>query len=323
MSDASQTGPISAPYLSAFSESIKETLEVSQTAATEIMESAQDDSEKDLQTEQSENTFAHIPSKQLKKSKSESVKVERAKNVQESILVRKEDADGLADQFSQRQGNREYRLDPRLLSALLTDELGVSINAEADEEALIAAVRAKLTVNGQNPDVAMVDKALEFLLESSRAQLPKIVGPAKEQLGRIIAKLETARYYYRETHAVEIRVAEKIIGAVDAAVETSHQNIHETLGRYREMVHTPPDLQTLRKAYEAKGYKYMMLELKGLSAYLGANLKREHLENPELFQLASSARKMQALLQVFRQAKNSIPAMESYLAAQGLWATAA
>ncbi len=49
----------------------------------------------------------------------------------------------------------------------------------------------------------------------------------------------------------------------------------------------------------------MVRELQGLSAYLGGNFKRANLENPEIHQLASAARKMQALLGVFRKAKSN------------------
>src|SRR4029077_1482810 len=101
-------------------------------------------------------------------------------------------------------------------------------------------------------------------------------------------------------------------------VEKTGQTVKDTLDHYRDVVHNPPDLQTLRKFYEVKGYKAMVLELKGLNTYLGGNFKRSNLESPELGQLASAARKMQALLGVFRQSKTHIPTMESYLSLNGV-----
>jgi hypothetical protein len=245
------------------------------------------------------------------------LKSEKAKQAQESVLVRKEEADGLADGFSRRQGNREYRLDFHLLSELAED-LGIGINENATAEEIIAFVRRRLSVDGQSPDVVIIDKAFEFLIEVSQVQIGIAEGQAKERLGNILSLIESAKFKHFEQNTVEIQVAQKIIGAVDAVVERTGRSVKETLNQYREIVHNPPELQTLRKFYEVKGYKAMILELKGLSAYLGGNFKRSNLESPELGQLASAARKMQALLGVFRQSKTHIPTMESYLKMNGV-----
>jgi hypothetical protein len=80
-------------------------------------------------------------------------------------------------------------------------------------------------------------------------------------------------------------------------------------------------LQTLRKYYEEKGYKEMLLEFKGLSKYLGANLKRANLENPEIMQLVNTAKTMQALVNVFRQSKIQCNTVENYLESKGVIVT--
>jgi hypothetical protein len=274
-------------------------------------------SQEKLLDEALDNSAMGIQIRTQKLEKKKEVKTEKAKQVKESVLVRKEDADGLADGFSQRQGNREYRLDPRLLSQLAED-LGIGIHEKSNPDEVIAFIRRRMTVDGQIPDVAIVDKAFEFLLEATYAYLAMAMGEAKEKLETIYKNLESAKLKHFAEHADNIQVTQKIIGAVDAVVEKTGQSVKETLDRYRDVVHNPPDLQTLRKFYEAKGYKAMILELKGLNTYLGGNLKRKNLESPELAQLAIAVRKMQGLLGVFRQTKAQIPSMESYLALNGV-----
>jgi hypothetical protein len=320
----SQTSRMNAARQASFSESLKETLEVSQTAATEITESKQDASQDTLRSEAEGNfTAAGIAKRSTKLEPRKEVKKSEKKDVKESVLVRKEDADSLADGFSQRQGNHEYRLDSRVLSQIVAEELGAGIHENSDPDTIIGLIRTRLMVDGQAPDVAFIDKAFEFLLEVSSIQLTKVTGADKERLKKIINKLEMAKNKHFDSNAIEIQVAQKIIGAVDAVATKTGQSVKETLDRYRDVVHNPPDLQTLRKFYEAKGYKAMVLELKGLNSYLGGNLKRANLENPELAQLAGAARKMQALLGVFRQSKSHVPTMESYLELNGILATAA
>jgi hypothetical protein len=318
MSDASQMSNLSAAHQAAFKESISETLEASQTAAREIAESAQDASEDKLFAEQLENTPVGIQIRSQKLQKKQEIKTEKAKQAQESILIRKEDADELANEFSQRQGNKEYHLDARSLSQLVAEELGAGINEDSDPDDIITLIRNRMSINGQTPDVSIVDKAFEFLLEVNNSQINKVIGVDKERLTKILNKIEVAKTKHFDANAIEIQVAQKIIGAVDAVVVKTGQTVKETLDRYRDVVHNPPDIQSLRKFYEVKGYKFMILELKGLSTYLGGNFKRKNLDNPELAQLASSARKMQALLGVFRQSKGHIPMMESYLELNGV-----
>ena len=106
--------------------------------------------------------------------------------------------------------------------------------------------------------------------------------------------------------------------ALDAVIEKTGESVKEALDHYRDVVHNPPDVQTLRRFYEGKGFKAMVLEFKGLSSFLGGNFKRTNLDNPELMQLAVAARKMQALLGVFRQSKAHVPTVESFLELNGI-----
>lgn len=296
-----------------FTKSIQETQEANKDLEAMLTANKADASLDALKAEAEDTSALGIMIKTQKLVKKQELKTDKVKHAQKSVLVRKDDADGLADQFSRKDGNREYRIDSKLLAVLAAEELGEGITPESNTDAIIETIRRRMSVNGILPDVAIVDKTFEFLMEVMTSQVKTASEIDKPRMKGILSKLEAAKNQHFEAHAVEIQVAQKIIGAVDAVVETTGQTVKETLDRYRDVVHNPPDLQTLRKFYEGKGHKAMVLELKGLSSYLGGNLKRANLENPEIAQLASAARKMQALLGVFRQAKSRIPTMENFL----------
>lgn len=297
----------------AFESSIERTQEESSELDVSLKANASEESQEMLQAETEENAETGMTLTRKLSFRKKEIRSDKVKNVEESVLVRKGDADDIANEFSQRQGNREYRLNARLLGQLAED-LGVGIHEELSPDELIFFIRQRMTdVDGQSPDPVVVDKALEFLMEFARRQVDNSTGPAKERFEAIFNKLVDAKFKHFESNAPAIQVGQKIIGAVDAVVETTGQTIKEALNHYRDVVHNPPDLQTLRKHYEGKGYKEMVLELKGLNTYLGGNFKRTNLESPELAQLASAARKMQALLGVFRQAKIQLETLENYL----------
>ena len=170
-----------------------------------------------------------------------------------------------------------------------------------------------MVVDGQIPDVSIVDKAFEFLLEVTDTHIKKANEGDKPRLNGIYKKLGEAKHQHFTSHGVEIQVAQKIIGAVDAVVQTTGQSVKETLERYRDVVHNPPDFQTLRKYYDEKGYESMVLELKGLRTYVGGNLKRPNIENPELARLIRTARLMQGLEGVFEKEKRKISNAGTFL----------
>lgn len=270
-------------------------------------------SEERLQGETDNAEMASIPTKQAAIAAREQTKTKKAEQAQESVLVRKDqDEGGLSGEFSQRQGNKEYHLDPLLLKKI-EEELGKEINEKTEPKKIIEIIRDRLTVKGQIPDPAFVDKAFEFLIEAAQDKLNKSSAAGKPALTETLTHIIEAKNAHATDHAAEIQVAQRIIGAVDAVVESTGQPVKAALDRCREVVHNPPDIQALRKYYEGIGLKAMMLELKGLNSYLGGNLKRTNLDNPELAQLAGAARKMQGILGVFRQAKAHFETMVSFL----------
>lgn len=319
---SSQTGNVGIPYpSSAAAESLERQLEASRVAATEIVESAEDANAEGLLKEQGENATESIHTIRLKKAepKSREVKIERKENAQESVLVRKEDANRQADEFSQKRGNREYRLDSRILSALLSEDLGTGIHEEADEATILGIIRSRMTVNGKIPDAGMVDKAFEFLLEGSRAQLPKLTGADKERLNRIIGKIEAAKNQHAEIYAAAIQVTQNIIGAVDAVATGTDQDVPTLLGRYSDVVANTPDAQTLLKAYPRKDiYKHLRSEFQSLSRYLNDALKEPDVERPYLVQLNKYTRVLQAELHVFHRANERLKPMKPYLESHGM-----
>lgn len=296
-----------------FAKSIEEKLETSMELDAMLQANKIDASKDALNDEALDNTKGvSIKSQKLAKKEVKTDKVKQAQR--KSVLVRKEDADGLADQFSKREGNRKFRLDPKRLALLAAEELGEGITPDSTLDEILAIIRRRMTDNGVLPDVAVVHKAFEFLLEVMNGQVKTASENDKPRMKGIVSKLEAAKESHYQANAKAIEVAQKIIGAVDAVVETTGQTVKETLDRYRDVVHNPPELQTLRKYYDDRGgFEAMRLEFKGLSRYLGGNLKRSNLENPEISQLANAARKMQAILGVFRQTKTRLPTMENFL----------
>ncbi len=298
---------------------LAKTQEASKAAETALLEGNQEASEKKLATEAEENSAVGIQKKSLKldRKKSESAKSKKAEKAQESVLVRKDDADTLADGFTKRQGNREYRIDPSQL-ARLAEDIGVAIREDSSLESIILTIKQGMVTTEGEPDPAIVDKAMSFLIEVTMQQLAKSKGETKNRFEAILKNLESAKLKHFNEHADKIQLAEKLIGAVDAVVGTTHQTVKDTLNRYRDIVHNPPDIQALRKFYEAKGYKAMLLELKGLNSYLGGNLKRTNIEGPELAQLRSTVVKMQGLLGVFKVATDYTRTMGVYLLGHGI-----
>lgn len=321
-SNMSQASSLAA-HMATFKDSIQGTQDAGDALSANLDANLAAASQGKLQTEAEENSAMGILIRTKKLEKNQVVKTEKARQAKESILIRKEDADGLAGEFSQQRGNREYHIDPSKLSRLAAEDLGQGINENSTPDEIIALVRRRMAIEGKMPDVAIVDKALKFLIEAALKQLGITEGPNKERIEKIIKRIETAKKQFFASHSIEIEVAEKIIGAVDAVVNETGQTVQDTLDRYRDVVHNPPDIQTLRKYYETKGFKAMTLELKGLSSYLGGNFKRTNLDNPELAQLAGAARKMQAMLGVFRQSKAHINVMQSYLELNGVLIEAA
>jgi|GEM_PF-2455165 len=284
----------------------------------------QDVSEGTLKQEAEDNSAVGMQTKALKAPKKEEVKTEKAKRAQESVLIRREETGGLAGGFSGRQGNQPYRLN-LLLFGKLAEQIGVGIHEELTPDQVVSFVEdqlteGQLTNKKEPPDVAIVDKALEFLVEVAGSYAGKAEDSAKkERLEKIHGLISEAKLNHFQKNEPDILIAQNIIGVVDAVAQNTGQTIKATLDRYRQVVHHPPaELQELQKYYENKGYQFMVSELKGFSKYLGRDLKQKDLESPELAQLINAVRNIQALHAVYKIAKNLLPTAESYLKLHGV-----
>jgi hypothetical protein len=321
MSEMNQIKGSNSSSSSSFTHSLQETQSVGNEVEQSIKEAVIAQSDEKFQKEAEENfSAAGINIRLQKLERRSEVKTEKAKQAKESVLVRKEDADGMADQFSGRNGNREFQLSLFLLS-LLAQEIGSKLNENTAIDEIIHFVSQGMSTDGINSDPAIVDKTFEFLLEVTQYRIGQSEGSDQERLTKIYKNFESAKSKHFGNNLEAIQVAQKIIGAVDAVAQATGAPLQETLAHYRDIVHNPPDLQTLRKYYEEKGYKEMLLEFKGLSKYLGANLKRANLENPEIMQLVNTAKTMQALVNVFRQSKIQCNTVENYLESKGVIVT--
>lgn len=302
-------------FESSLEETQKDSLEIDTLLEANEVEATQED----LLEETLDNSAVAIQNKTLKVIEKRDSKAEKIKEVKESVLVRKEDADTLADDFTRK--NKEYRFPGDFLSELAQD-IGTAIREDSSPDSIIAFIVQRLRDKGANSDPLFIDKSLEFLIEVTKSQISKTPkGTSKERLQKILTNLKLAKEKHYAENAQKIETAEKIIGAVNSVVDETGETVDHTLNHYRDIVHNPPELQTVRKLYEEKGYEFMLKELKGLSRYLGTNFKRDNLENAELGQLANAARKMQALLGVYRQSKTALSTLENYLSIQGLFET--
>ena len=299
-------------HLSQFKEAIRETQE-SSLESDQARKANQIDANQDSLTDALERyTPAWVEKRSRSLSPSKEKKVKKVK-VEESVLVRKEDADGLAKDFCGREGNKDYHLIYSLLRAL-AEQIGVGIRENSAEDSIIDLVQHELTVDNARPDVAIVDKALEFLVEFSGNQAKKETGDVQKRFLAIQKKLESAKQKHFIANRRNIETANKIIGAVDAAIQETGQTVNEGLDRYRDMVHNrPSSIHEMMKKYSGKPYVFLEKELKGLNSYLGKGFKGESLERGEISQLIAATRLMQAIFSIYRLTENQMRIIEKYL----------
>lgn len=301
---------------------IKETQESAEAAAVSI-EFARQDANKDAERFERESETNPIVVARKESLKPKKATKKEVKRVDESILVRKEDADGLAGEFSGRQGNREYHLDIRLLSRL-AEQIGLEINEGDSPEKIISTVRDIMSVNGKKPDAVIIDKAFEFLLEAARSQFGKVEGPDKKRLEVIYQKLETAKLKHFGDYAVDIEVGHKIIGVADLSLQKNQTlSIDDTIDFYRNAVHdvtanvpkvrgSYPTYASLKRGMEIT-FGIASKEIKGL------NLERGHQK-----QLIDIIRIYQTIEGGYSVARNGIKdTMKPYLESTGIFARAA
>jgi hypothetical protein len=266
-----------------------------------------------------------IPSRRLSERRSKEAigGSERVIDVEESVLVRKEDAKGFAQDFSGKNPN--YLLDITLLIKLVQSlGLETGINEETSPQDIIAAIQKEMTVDGKSPSPAIVDKVFEFLLETTQTQMKRTtIAADKASLGAIYKKIEEAKGQYFKEYAKAIQTGHDIIEPIHAVAKKTNENISATLDQYVNIVHNPVDIPTLRRRFETMNYETMVKHVKELSKYFRNDFQRNNMENPELMQLVRAVKQLQGIVGVFRQSQAQIPVLDSYLELTGILAPAA
>jgi hypothetical protein len=182
MSEMNQIKGSNSSSSSSFTHSLQETQSVGNEVEQSIKEAVIAQSDEKFQKEAEENfSAAGINIRLQKLERRSEVKTEKAKQAKESVLVRKEDADGMADQFSGRNGNREFQLSLFLLS-LLAQEIGSKLNENTAIDEIIHFVSQGMSTDGINSDPAIVDKTFEFLLEVTQYRIGQSEGSDQERL---------------------------------------------------------------------------------------------------------------------------------------------
>lgn len=265
-----------------FDASILKTQETAKKAELETTESAQAASPGRLREEEEGEAGIAKQVKNLKlvsTQKPEALK--KAEQVKESVLVRKEDADELAGNFSGKQGNREYRLELGQLSQLAQD-LGTEITPEKSTQEIIEHVKNRLRSQDQTgkvkePDVSQINKGFEFLIYVTEQQKGKTApgSPENTRFTEIGNHVKLAKDEHYQKNAKAIDTASKIIGIAGDVSEEMGATVKETLDTMRDIINNPQDAQTKRKYYEQHGgYSAMIEDAKKLFHFIGEKLKQ-------------------------------------------------
>jgi len=327
----SQVGQRSSDYAA----DIKATIEAEKTLDKALTQNKTVASKESLMQETEENSAMGMTlriSKRLERSE-KPVKTEKAQRADESVLVRKDESDGFADSFAQRDGNRQYHMDKNLLSEL-AQELGEAINENTSLDEMLKLMQEKLghfdplTKALLPPDVAEIDKAFEFLLEFTQFKMNRTTGDTKEKLKLIMQHLKEGKEKHFKSNEAAIKTAQNIIGVADGVISETGKSTKEVLTQMRDMINNPLDVQGKRKHYEQNGgYEAMINDAKGFYHVIGENLKRvkisstesidlpklPSLENAELLRLNDETRTLQAATRVPMHCKASTRTVEGYL----------
>lgn len=306
----------------AFVDRFKATQEAGNKAANAIAAAAQNASDSVIE----EPTVAFIRmTKRLEKDDSKSTKktstktdvAEGEEGVEEVVLVSKDDAGDLAQEFSQQDDNLDYHLNTEKLSELAVQRLGSKINEDSTPQEIVETVKAFLRENNQDVDVAYVQKALDFLVKVTQVKVSQAgEGASKDRLAVILNRVERARDAHYEANSVDIQVTQKIIGVVDVvSTEPGMLSVKETLDIYRGRIKEPKTVNQLFEYYQSQkgGLKDMKHDAKGFNRFMGANFKRENIETPEILQLMDANKTMWALFGLLKESKEKVETAENFL----------
>jgi hypothetical protein len=278
----------------AFDASLEDTQKVAEKNSLLLEENAAEAAQEKLSREAEENATTGMTAQSKKLAPPpRSEKIEKAKEVQESVLVRKEEADQFAGDFLGRGNNKQYHLELALLSSLAQD-LGAGITPKMSSKEIIEHITNRLrtvdprTGKLKEPDVSQVDKAFEFLLFVTAQKLEKLPKDSEDskRLTEVAGHIKVAKEdYYKmpgadgKPNGKAIEQAKKIIGLASGVVDSSELSAKEALDELRTILDNPQDIQTIRKEYKLKGgAATLFAELKTFYHHLGTQLKRVNVQ---------------------------------------------
>lgn len=294
-----------------FASSLDPTASIIQAFQTDAAETAKEVSSESqvvskgtLEDEARDNPI-NIALKSKKLAAPEKLRTEKAQRAQESVLVRKDEADGLAEGFAKREGNKQFRLDRDQLSQL-AQSLGDQITDETDINEIINLIRNTLTIGGRQPDVAQIDKTFDFLVEVAKQKANRATGDTKDHLQKLFTHLLQAKSKHYEDNQKDIETALKIIDVVDLMVEKGSRDTPETLAHLRDIIHNKPQELMVKFAYyKSRGYTYNEIkgEVDAILSYIGTRFHNNRIPKGELSRLWDETRTLQAMLNIFRLEK--------------------
>ena len=261
--------------------------------------------------EESESVASSALKSRKLEPKREVKKPEKAERAQESVLIRRDNPDmqDEAKRFCRREENQFFRMDEEKLQDLM-EELGRGITSETDTETIVKLISDQLSTAGKRPDVAIIDKAMAFLLEVAKKMLDKGTLPPEQQaaLQKIFVQLNKAKDEFYKSNQKDIDTSSNVIEVVDTIVEyaqASGVTTSDVLSHIRTIVYDPQDFWTKFNFYKEKGYHYMMKEFKAIFTFSGKRFKDSRIPRGEMSRIIDETKTLQAILQVYRHFKRN------------------
>lgn len=299
-------------------------------AATETRVESQDAAIASLFSEEQEGTGVNLLAQAKKlQPPPKSAAVEKKEQVGQSVLVRKENAEMAFDKFKKKDNNENWNLDRDVLSDLAVDLVKENVITQSQSEIVQKIVAKMTTPQGKAPDPGQVDKAFEFLVEIAQEEFNKAKAgnfSNTEMYEEIFNKLAFAKATYDADHKEEIATSRQFLGlAVQLRTGEKSLETPEALQQIRDLINNPQELMSLVNVYKSKGYTYKEIhaETKSILKFIGIELKRsvgeiQGEERTKIILLLQSARKGQAIIQVFRQIKKAFTQAIGHIQRMGM-----
>ena len=229
------------------------------------------------------------------------IKTKKKGKEEESEKTEKEDKKILEVKRVEEVSEQYQRKNPLEIQARSLVLLRSRISAKDSKEQILKKVLELY------PDYSLADEALDFLLETSDAELAQLVTQAKEDLNRLYGR--------------EVRAGKNI---KETAQEFSKQGLGSPTALrdlYREITGNPRDAGTLFSELTSNfDFEKMKTVIDFILHSLGSDLKAKgpSISRAELHRLMTEGRSMQAILGVYRFFKSRMQLIQSAFEREGL-----